>query len=318
MLDIMLWCLLFIVSLFVLIKASDYFIESASEIGVLLKISPFIIGVTIVALGTSLPELVSSIFAVIQGSSEIVIGNVVGSNIANIFLVLGFAAIFSKSSLRVERGLIHVDLPLLFGSAVFLVITAWDQQFSIVEALLGIALAVVYLHSTARLQEADPKTRKEVKSQVKRKRIHPKTIGILLLSIVFITLGARYTIESVIKLSEILNIGKEIIAMSAIALGTSLPELFVSVTAARKGHAEMAIGNVLGSNIFNTLIVMGIPALIGDLIIPMNMLTFGLPAMFLATLVYFFSTQSQDVTKWEGWMLVILYVIFMGKLFGLF
>ena len=102
------------------------------------------------------------------------------------------------------------------------------------------------------------------------------------------------------------------------SIGTSLPELFVSVTAARRGNAEMAIGNVLGSNIFNTLVVMGIPTLIGSLVIPFNMLTFGLPVMFLATLVYFFTTQSQEVTKWEGYMLVILYIVFIGKLFGLF
>lgn len=318
MLDLLLWIVIFVVALFVLIKSSDYFTNSAEKIGLALRISPFIVGVTIVALGTSFPELISSVFAVINNSSEIVIGNVVGSNITNIFLVLGFAAIFAKKSLKVDRGLIHVDLPLLFGSAVFLVISCWDQNFTIPEAILGLVLAGVYLHSTARLQKADPQTKKEVKKKIKRKKPRGKTILILLVSLIFIFLSAKYTIDSVIKLSEILQIGTEIIAMSAVALGTSLPELFVSITAARKGNAEMAIGNVLGSNIFNTLAVMGIPALIGTLTIPFNMLTFGLPVMFIATMVYFFTTQDQSVTKWEGWMLIILYLIFIGKLFGLF
>jgi len=307
MLDLIIWVLVFIASMITLIKASGYFINSAEKIGVALKISPFIVGVTIVALGTSLPELVSSIFAVIQGASEMVIGNVIGSNITNIFLILGIAAVLTKNKLTVDRGLIHVDLPLLFGSAVFLTIAVWDQKFTLVEAILALALATVYILSTVKLQHADTKTKREVKTGL-----------ILLLSGLLIVLAARYTVESVIHLSAILNIGTEIIAISAVALGTSLPELFVSVTAAKKGHAEMAIGNILGSNIFNALAVMGIPALIGDLTIPRSILTFGIPVMLIATLVYFFTTQDQEVTKWEGWMLLILYVLFMGKLFNLF
>jgi cation:H+ antiporter len=318
MLDLIIWVLVFIASMITLIKASGYFINSAEKIGVALKISPFIVGVTIVALGTSLPELVSSIFAVIQGASEMVIGNVIGSNITNIFLILGIAAVLTKNKLTVDRGLIHVDLPLLFGSAVFLTIAVWDQKFTLVEAILALALATVYILSTVKLQHADTKTKREVKKRGKKRKVELKTGLILLLSGLLIVLAARYTVESVIHLSAILNIGTEIIAISAVALGTSLPELFVSVTAAKKGHAEMAIGNILGSNIFNALAVMGIPALIGDLTIPRSILTFGIPVMLIATLVYFFTTQDQEVTKWEGWMLLILYVLFMGKLFNLF
>jgi len=317
MLDILLWGLVFIVALFVLIKSADYFTDSAEKIGIALKISPFIVGVTIVALGTSLPELISSIFAVINGASEIVIGNVVGSNIANICLVLGVAAILSKK-MHVDRGLINIDLPILFGSAVYLIITAWDGIFSLGEGILGLLFLTIYLISTVKEQEADTKTKKEVRQKQKQKKLKTKTIIILLLSAVFIFLGAKYTVDSVIRLSEILNIGKDVIAISAVALGTSLPELFVSITAAKKGNAEMAIGNVLGSNIFNTLAVMSIPAFIGKLTIPTSVLHFSLPVMMLVTLVYLFTTQDQEVTQWEGWMLVILYLIFIAKLFNLF
>ena len=126
-----------------------------------------------------------------------------------------------------------------------------------------------------------------------------------------------------VKISEIVNVGKEIIAASAIALGTSFPELMVSITAARKGMPEMAVGNVLGSNIFNSFVVMGIPALIGGLVVPEGILTFSLPlllisAMLVATILYFFITQDKEITKWEGWLLVIFYVFFLGKLFNLF
>lgn len=151
----------------------------------------------------------------------------------------------------------------------------------------------------------------------KRRKLDWKTLTILIVSAFFIYLGAEYTIESVIKLSKILNIGKEIIAISAVALGTSLPELMVTVSAARKGKPEIAVGNVLGSNIFNALAVMGMPAFFGTLIIPHSILTFGLPMMLVATLLYFFMTQDKEITKWEGWMLIIFYVFFIGKVFNL-
>jgi len=317
MLDILIWIIVFLVALFVLIKSSDYFTDSAEKIGIVLGIPAFVVGVTIVAIGTSLPELVTSIFAVINNSSEIVIGNVVGSNIANICLVLGVAAILSKK-MKIDRGLIHIDLPIFFGSAVYLVIAAWDGFFSVGDGILALIFLAMYLIFTTTKQKADAKTKKEIKKQHIKKKVETKTVIILILSAAFIFLGAKYTIDSVIKLSEILNIGKEIIAISAVALGTSLPELFVSINAAKKGNASMALGNVLGSNIFNTLGVMGIPALMGKLVIPTNVLHFSLPVMFLATLVFLFTTQDQEVTKWEGWMLIILYILFIAKLFSLF
>lgn len=318
MLDILFWIVVFIISVIVLIKGSDYFLDSAERIGLHFKVSPFIIGVSILAIGTSLPELITSIFAVLHNSSEIVIGNVIGSNIANFFLVLGVAAIIGKK-LKISHKIINVDLPLLVGSAAFLAITILDGVFTIYEAILAIAFLTIYIFSTIKLEKEDIKVKKEVEKQIKEhKKLGKKVWGILALSALLIYLGARYTIESVINISDMLNIGKEIIAISAVALGTSLPELFVSIKAAKKGKADMAIGNLLGSNIFNTLAVMGIPALIGKLIIPTSMITFGLPIMLLATLIYFFTIQDQEVTRWEGWMLIIFYILFIGKLFNLF
>ncbi len=321
MLDLALWIFVFIASLYILIKASDYFTDSAEKIGLHFKVPAFIVGVTIVAVGTSLPELISSIFAVLDNASEIVVGNVIGSNIANIFLVLGVAAILGKK-LKVHHGLIHVDLSILFGAMALFAIAIWDQNFSIGEAVLSIALLIVYILYTLKQQKRDDKEiKKEIKKRnniKKKEKLDKKVWLILITSAIFIFIGAKYTVESVISLSELFNIGKEIIAISAVALGTSLPELFVSITAAKKGNPEMAIGNVLGSNIFNTLAVMGIPALIGTLTIPKGILTFSLPVMIIATLAYYFATQDREVTQWEGWMLLILYILFIAKLFNLF
>jgi len=315
--ELFFWIVIFVISLIVLIKASDFFTVSAEKIGLYFGMPAFIVGVTIVAVGTSLPELISSIFAVLQGATEIVVGNVIGSNIANIFLILGVAALIGKK-IKISYELIHVDLPFLVASAFLFAVMIWDGTFTIGEGILSIiGIAIYFLYTThSESKDKEKLVKREIK--VKKKKLELSTIVVLIISMVFIYIGARYTVESVIELSKILNIGTEIIAISAVALGTSLPELMVTVSAARRGNAEMAVGNVLGSNIFNTFAVMGIPALLGTLVIPQNIITFGLPMMLIATLLFFFITQEKEITKWEGYLLLLFYVFFIGKLFNLF
>jgi len=320
MLELFIWVVVFVVSLFVLIKASHYFTDSSEKIGLFFGLPAFIVGVTIVSIGTSLPELVSSVFAVLKGSSEIVVANVVGSNIANILLILGVVAVISKR-MKIAYELTHVDLPILIGSALLFAIMILDGVLTLPEAwflIFGIVIYLIYT-ITSEKEHVDVEIKQEMKEELrKKKKLDAKTVVILILSVFFIYIGARYTIESVIKLSEMLNIGKELIAISAVALGTSLPEFAVSIVAARKGKLEIAVGNILGSNIFNTFVVMGIPALFGVLIIPQSILGFGLPMMLIATFLFFFITQKKEVTKWEGYLLLLFYVFFIGKLFNLF
>jgi cation:H+ antiporter len=307
------WVALFLISLIVLIKASGFFTSSAEKIGIFLGIPHFIVGVTVVSIGTSLPELVSSVVAVYQNSSEIVVGNVVGSNITNIFLVLGVVAIVGKK-LEIDYELIHVDLPLFVGSAFLLAVTVWDGVFTPVEAVLSIAGFILY---TLYLLNVERKHDHSV-TESKSGKLESRTFIVLILSAFFIFLGARYTVESIIKISVILGIGKEIIAASAVALGTSLPELMVSATAAKAGNPELAIGNVLGSNIFNAFAVMGVSGLVGTLMIPTGIIAFAMPMMLIATLLYVFMTQDKQITQWEGGLLVIFYILFIGKLFNFF
>jgi cation:H+ antiporter len=258
-----------------------------------------------------------------KGSPGIVAGNVVGSNIANIFFVLGIAAIISKKVIKIEFELIHVDLPMLIGSAFLLTLTFLDGVFTFGEGLLSIAGIILYLiyTSTTKREHRDFEISDKVKKEEKvleEKKLNWTTILILIASSIFIFIGAKYTVESVIELSQIFSIGAEVIAASAVALGTSLPELMVTVSAARKGQTEMALGNVLGSNVFNSFAVMGIAVLFGDITIPSSILTFALPVMVIATLLYFFITLGKEITKWEGWLLIIFYIFFIGKLFNLF
>lgn len=311
--NLIIWLIIFIVSLFVLIKASDFFTDAAEKIGISLGISPFLIGVTIVSVGTSLPELISSITAVYQNSSEIVFGNVMGSNIANIFLIIGTASLIS-SPLKILYELIHVDLPLFVGSAFLLGLTVLDSNFSINEAIICILGYVVYVFYTISSGKEEQQSETIDTSQ---KSFPVKQIVIVIVSALFVFFGATYTIKSVTKISEILEIGKELIALSAVALGTSLPELIVTIYAARKGNPEIAVGNVLGSNIFNSLIVMGIPRLTGKLEIPDDVLGSGLLVLLVGTILFFFVTQDKQVTRWEGLIFFIFYGWFIGNIFGL-
>ena len=138
----------------------------------------------------------------------------------------------------------------------------------------------------------------------------------LLISGIFIFLGAKYTIDSLIKISDQLSIGKDIIAVSAVALGTSLPELMVTINAARKGKAELAVGNVIGSNIFNVFVVIGVPGLIMPLPVSEALLTHSVPTLLAASLLMFFIVQDNKITTWEGWLFMMLYGWFMGTVFG--
>ena len=325
MLSVLLWGLIFVGSLAVLVKASDVFTDSAERIGVGFGISPFIIGVTIVAVGTSTPELVSSVLAVIKGSPEIVAGNVMGSNVTNIFLILGISAIVGKKMVT-SYELANVDLPLFVGSALLLSLMVGDGVFTLPEALLCLACLLVYLLYAVSVErvaeEARDRTMEELEAagvgHPKKRRLDPRVYLKLFLSVVFLYIGANYTVVSVVKLSEIVGIGTEIIAASAVALGTSLPELVVSVKAAAMNKPELAIGNIIGSNIFNALGIMGISALFGTVVIPETITAFVMPMMIVATLLYFVVIWEKEMTHWEGWMLVIFYAFFLGKLFALF
>ncbi len=297
---------IFAVSLFALLQASDFFVASAEKIGLSFGIPPFIIGVTVVAFGTSLPELASSIAAVVEGSSDIVIGNVVGSNIANVALVLGLVAIIGKE-IKVHDTIMHADIPLLVLSAFLLWFVVYDGKVTIFEAIfLLIALVIFLLHSLTGNKE----------EEVERPKITWQTIVILLASAVVIKFGADYTVLGIVKLSGLMGIGSAVIAQSLVALGTSLPEVFVSIAAIKKGQTDMAVGNVLGSNIFNTYAVMSIPAFIGPLVIPPDVLQFSLPYMIALTIALAVMCISRTICRWEGYMLILFYVFFLVKLFA--
>lgn len=312
--DLLIWGGVFVLTLASLIYAANHFINASERIGLGLGIPPFIIGVTLVALGTSLPELITSILAVVADSSEIVLGNVVGSNISNICLIMGLTSVFA-GKIELKFDVLAVDLPMVVGSAFMLGLMVMDTQFQAFEGLIllsGIFLYLSYvLFSGKENRKAHPETQEAI---AVRPEIRWTVYLILLLSGGAIYFSAAYNVESIIRLSDILGISKEFISLTMVALGTSLPELVVSLAAIRSGNTEIAIGNVLGSNIFNIYGVMGIPSLFGTLIVPESILSFSLPMMIAASVMAFFIIQTKTISRWAGWILIMMYVLFVGNL----
>jgi len=331
---VLFWIIVFILSLAVLVKGADWLLESAEKIGLAIGLSPFIIGVTIVGVGTSFPELISSLVAVFQGVTEIVPANAIGSNIANILLVIGITAVVGRQ-LAISKSLIDLDLPLLAISTLLVVGIVWDGQIVFAESILllityGIYFLYTLLHKgdDERIDEegtaslpSRPQQRGRIvdtkeEQQTKKPKLIAKDFFFLALGFIGLTVGAKYLIDSVIQLSELLAIGAGVITLAAVAFGTSVPELLVSVKAAWQKKSEVALGNIFGSNVFNLLVVIGIPGLFKTLQLDEKTLSLGVPVLLAATFLFIISGISRRIHMWEGAMYLVLYVLFIGKLFG--
>ena len=324
---------MFIVSLGALVKGADWFLENAEKIGLSLGLSPFLVGVLIVGLGTSFPELISGIFALFKGVNEFVIANAVGSNITNILLVIGVAVVVGKH-LTVTKDLIDLDLPLLGISNLIFLGVAWDGKVVFVETLLLLAIYAIYLWYALVGDDHDkdedalpPKVKRRrgflnfgglFEAQHKVNKIKAKDLAFLVLGAALLFVGAKYLVDSVISLSQIFDIAPTVIAIGAVALGTSLPELLVSVKAALQKKSDVVLGNVFGSNVFNLLGVVGIPGLFGTLYLDSITLYLGLPVLLAATFIFVIVGISRRIHIWEGAMFLVLYIFFIGKLFSLF
>ncbi len=315
------WIFIFIVSLLILVKGADWLILGAERIGLAAGLPPFVIGITIVGIGTSLPELISSLVAINQGVNEVVVANAVGSNIANILLVVGFSAVVGKG-LSVSKSLITSALPFLAFSAVLFLWIVFDGKVTFSESLVVLVMYSVYiLHALFRKDNfyTEEVAALAVKNKVNAKEtITFKDYIMIILGSIALTVGAHYLIESIIAVSEIIKIGTGVIAITAVALGTSLPELLVSVKAALSNKSEVALGNIFGSNVFNSLALIGVPGLFGVLTIDDLTLSFGVPTMIVATILLIISSISKKIHIWEGLLYLSVYLFFIIKLFSIF
>ena len=333
--ELFFWAVVFTAAVALVVKGADWFLDSAEKIGLAVGLSSFVVGVVIVGLGTSLPELVSAFAAIAQGAEELVAANVVGSNIANILFIVGISALVG-GKLAVSKNLIDLDIPLLTMTTAFGVVVMIDGVVTRIESvflLLSFVVFIVYsmrnggtsdvvtqLFSFGKREEHtveitdigdDPKTEESDK-------LTPRDFLWLFVGLGALVLGGRYLVESVISVAGILDIGVGPISLVAVAIGTSLPELAVSIKAASQGKHEVALGNIFGSNVFNILLVLGLPGLFATLPVDPTTLKLGVPIMVVATLFFVISGMSKRIHSYEGAFYLLVYVFFIGKLFGFF
>lgn len=329
--DIFIWSIVFIVSLTLLVRGAGWFLESTEKIGLAIGLSPFVIGVVLVGFGTSLPELMSSLFAVWEGVPEVVAANVVGSNLANILLIVGISALVG-GKLAISKSLIDLDIPILTTATGLGVLVMWDALVTPIEGaflLLGFLVFLVYSirngDSNAEVQQlfSFERTKPAIEirgfndGQLQKNSFSQTDILWLFAGLAGLLLGAKYLIDAVITLAGLMGIGVGAITLFAVAVGTSLPELAVSLKAAWYDKHDMALGNIFGSNVFNILLIIGVPALFVPLPIDAQTLLLGVPVMVVATFFLVISGISQRVHSYEGAFYVLVYIFFIGKLFGL-
>lgn len=306
------WGIILILSLYVLVKGADLFVGGAERVGVALGWKQFVVGVLIVGVGTSLPELASSLAGVFSGVPELVIANVVGSNIANILLVLGVIAFLSGPILIKER-LIKTELPIFIIATVHFTAVVIDGVIDRAEGLLLVGTLGAYfwylLYDSQVVQQED--------ATPTPKRVAWQDILTVLVGLAAVLAGAKFAVDMTINIATLLGVSLTFLTITVIAIGTSLPELAVSIQAVRKHQTEMAVGNIFGSSAFNLLAVAGIPALIMSLPAGVEVMTLGLGVMVAASIILFVSGLARQVMRWEGLMLLLFFAFFIGKLISL-
>ena len=308
-LSILLQVVLLLVGFVFLIKGSDFFVDGASSVASLLKIPTIIVGLTIVAFGTSAPEAAVSITSSWAGSNAMAVGNVIGSNLFNMLMVIGIAALLSN--LLMEKSVLEKDLPFLVGItvlwAVFIVI-GWN-----ISQIEGIILLVILLAYIIYLVRSARKS-KDADVVEKPKLSLPKSIIFILVGIVGIVLGGDLVVNSASDIAIALGMSEALVGLTIVAIGTSLPELVTSITALKKGENQLVIGNVIGSNIFNILFVLGASSAISAIPLDSSLLIDVLFMVAVTILCYIFGKTQDKYDKKEGIILIALFVVYMAFL----
>ena len=308
-----------IAGLVLLVVGAEVLVRGAAKLAAQFGISPLVIGLTVVAFGTSAPETAVSVQAAFNGSGDIAIGNVLGSNIANVLLILGMTALVTP--LVVSRQLIRLDVPIMIGASLVTFGLAWDGELSRLDGALLFTAVVIYTlflvissRREKKVADADDEFAKEFGLDEPAKP-HAGLInaGLVLGGLVLLVLGSNFLVEGAVALARALGLSELVIGLTVIAIGTSLPELATSILAAFRGERDIAVGNIVGSNLFNLLCVLGLASLVSPQAISVspNALAFDFPVMIavaVACLPIFFTGYS--ISRWEGALFVAYYAAY--------
>lgn len=306
-----------------LVKGADFLVDGASGVAKRFHIPEIIIGLTIVSIGTSMPELFVSITSAIDGYSDMAIGNVIGSNLCNLLLILGISAAINPIIFKKETKLI--EIPICIGtSIVFLILANIGNSISRIDAIILIALFIAFICYTIMMakkgedfDEISEEEKQRSAEEGKKRKIIVNIIYIIV-GIIALKIGGDLVVEHSEKIAKMFNVSEKIIGLTIVAIGTSLPELVTSVTAALKKNSDIAIGNIIGSNIFNMLLIIGAAAAIS----PMNYNTsynLQMGILIVATIVlgiFPYTDRKDEMTISNGITYLMLYALYMAMLFA--
>lgn len=314
--EIILQVALLIIGFVLLIKGADWLVDGASSVASNFKVSKLLIGLTIVAFGTGAPELAVSFSSLINGSTDILVGNVIGSNIINVLLLIGIAAVIRP--IKVQKDTVSKELPLLLLISTALIILLLDvnlaeaviNTFSRADAiicLLFFCIFLYYLFSLAR------KNKKEAKKVEKPKYKIGKSFLFVILGLVGVVGGSQLVVNSASTIATTIGISERIISLTIIALGTSLPELVTTVMAAKKGESDLLVGNIVGSNIFNICIVLALPVAFAGGITPNNFEVIDLTMLVISSvLLCFLARRDHKITRTDGFLMLSIFLLYYG------
>lgn len=324
--DIILSIFLIIIGFILLIKGADFLVEGSSNIAKRFHIPEIVIGLTIVSIGTSLPELLVSINSATKGYSDMSLGNVIGSNIANFLLILGVSAAIRRLKLKRETRYIEVPMCILY-TIIFTIVCNTDNMITRPEAVILLVFFNIFIGYTVAMGikgekfDEEPLTKEEEEDEEKTKEEKQSSmiqnILQIVLGIVALKFGGDFIVDNATIIAERLNISEKIISLTIIAIGTSLPELVTSIVAAIKGNSDISVGNIIGSNIFNMTFITGIASLIKPITYNISYNT-DLLILFAATVLLFlfqYIPPKKMMSRRNGFMYLICYILYMIKVF---
>ena len=300
-----------VAGLVVLTAGAEFLVRGGAALALRLRIRPLVVGLTVVAFGTSAPELAVSIKAALAGQGDVAAGNVIGSNIFNIAAILGLSALILP--LSVHAKLIRIDIPLMIGVTVVAIAMMWDRALSRMEGLILVASLLAYLWATFRFTSREtPAIEEEASAEL------PKPGRSVLLDIVMIlgglaalVIGADLFVRGAIALAQWFGLSEAVIGLTIVAAGTSLPELATSVVAAFRRHTDIAVGNVVGSNIFNLLAILGITGVIHPFSTQNILAVDSISMLLFAVLLFPLAATGFYLKRWEGAVLFGGYVVYI-------
>ena len=297
--------LLLIIGFLLLSKGADLLVDGAANVARRFNIPEIIIGLTIVAMGTSAPEAAVSISSVIRGASGVGIGNILGSNIANIFLILGCSALISD--LYVQKNTVLYEIPFVCFISVLLMFMGW--QYGMLSYGCATVLCVLFAMFTLYLFVISQTKKSEPVSTINVSAIN--MLCYIIVGIIALIFGAKITVDSATDIARFFNVSERVIGLTIVAFGTSLPELVTCIVAAIKKHSDLVIGNIIGSNIFNILFVLGITGLIQPIPFENAFLTDSAWGIIATILLFVFVFYDKKLTKIKGLFLIVLYIIYL-------